>query len=88
MLVRALPVSRVGAPVNISQSAYTVRIECSLAEMRVLLNELLDTPGGSRRPKIRQLCNALETHLKLHGSGFEEAGEEAEARLRRKKETA
>jgi len=71
---------------KVEQSEYTVRVELTLAEMRVLLDELLDAPGGARRPKIRQLCNALETHLKLRGGGFNQAGKEAEARLRRKKE--
>ena len=71
---------------KIEQSAYKVHLELTLAEMRVLLDELLDMPGGSRRPKIRQLCNALETQLKLRNGGFDVAARAGEARLRRRKE--
>jgi hypothetical protein len=74
--------------VKVEQSDYTVRVELTLAELRVLLDELLDVPGGSRRPKIRQLCHALEVQLKLRNGGFDGCGREAEARLRRRKEIA
>jgi hypothetical protein len=32
-------------------------------ESRALLEELLNVPGGSRMPKLRQLCHELEAAL-------------------------
>lgn len=63
----------------------TIAVELGLAEARVLLDELLDVPGGSHRPKIRQLCKSIETVFRLHGGYFDSAGEEEEAQLRRRK---
>ena len=40
------------------------RIEFSGAEARVFFEELSDLPGGARRPKIRQVCDALELAFK------------------------
>jgi hypothetical protein len=42
---------------------FTLRIELSFVEARVLLDELLDVRGGARLPKVRQVCRELRLAL-------------------------
>lgn len=61
-----------------------IRLEMSGAEAKALLNELLDVPGGSRLPKIRQACHLLGL---WHRFG-EDPGEDPRNVVRRKKKEA
>jgi len=36
------------------------RIEFATGEAKAFFDELVDVPGGARRPKIRQVCHELE----------------------------
>ena len=45
----------------------SICIDLSPAEAVVLFNELLDVPGGTRLPKIRQLCEELENVFRFEG---------------------
>lgn len=49
---------------RVKRSDEGFRIEFAAAEARVFLEELLDVPGGARRPKIRQACAQLELAFK------------------------
>ena len=42
-----------------------IYIDLSVAEAKALLEELLDVRGGTRMPKIRQVCQALEARFEL-----------------------
>lgn len=50
---------------KVGRSEDQVRIEMSPAESRVLLEELANLRGGSKMPKIRQLCEGVELILKF-----------------------
>lgn len=50
---------------RVRRSEDTIAIELTPAEARVFLNELLDVPGGARRPKIRQVCAELSGSFAL-----------------------
>lgn len=43
----------------------TISLELTLAEARVLLDELSDVRGGARLPKVRQVCAELEDTFAL-----------------------
>lgn len=44
---------------KITRTEGGVTIAMSGAEARVLLDKLLDVPGGARLPKLRQVCREL-----------------------------
>ena len=56
-----------------------VSLELRGYEAKLLFDELLDVPGGSRLPKLRQLCRELELWLEFP------AGEDSGAYARRVK---
>lgn len=58
--------------VKIKRTPDGISFLMSGAEGRVLLEELLDVPGGSRMPKISQLCRGLGLWAKLEEERVEE----------------
>jgi hypothetical protein len=50
---------------KIRRSDDSVHIDLSLAEARVLLEELSGVRGGARLPKLRQVCVGLEALFSL-----------------------
>ena len=50
---------------KIHRSEDNIHVELTIAEARVLLDELAHVRGGARLPKIRQVCAGLETTLEL-----------------------
>lgn len=66
-----------------------VAIVMSGAEGRVLLEELLDVPGGARLPKLRQVCRGLGLWHKEEEERTEELRRTAQYSPKRtKKETS
>lgn len=53
--------------VRIRESA--VCVELPLAEARVFLDELAEVRGGSKLPKLRQVCDHLARTLELIADG-------------------
>jgi hypothetical protein len=51
-------------------------IDFSGAEARAFLDELSDVPGGSRLPKLRQVCSGLEGALATADMAFRNARQE------------
>jgi hypothetical protein len=51
--------------VKIHRSAKCVYIDLSIAEARVLLDELSHVRGGSKLQKIKQVCEGLEDSIAL-----------------------
>jgi len=49
----------------IRRSNTRVQIDLTPTEAQVLLDELSNVRGGSRLPKLRQVCAQLDTSLKL-----------------------
>lgn len=50
---------------KIYRSADSVHIDLSIAEARVFLEELAHVRGGTRLPKLRQVCDGLEALFTL-----------------------
>jgi len=63
-----------------------VCVELSGAEARALLEELSDVPGGSRLPKLRQLCSGLDGALTTADMARQNARHEAAQAERKVKE--
>jgi hypothetical protein len=57
------------------------RIEFAAGEAKAFFEELVDLPGGARRPKIRQVCDQLELAFK----GVDERAGRAEELIARGK---
>ena len=67
---------------KVHRSDDNVHVELTIAEARVLLDELAHVRGGARLPKLRQVCVALEALFVLMAPPSRGAAERRQRNLR------
>lgn len=51
-----------------------IQLDMTIAEARALLEELVDVPGGTKLPKLRQTCRVLDDAIALQLAPHQEGG--------------